>query len=135
MRPAGMENGIGIVSSAYIKDPTDPSWDSDPGMGKWRDFMKAHFPNGDLTDGGYVFGYGVSLTMLQVLKQCGADLSRENIMRQATNIKDLEIPVLLPGIQVNTSPTNYRPIRQLQLMRWAGKTWERFGEVIEGANV
>ncbi len=135
MRPAGMENGIGIVSSAYAKDPTDPSWDNDPGMGKWRAFMKQHFPEGDMTDGGYVFGYGVSLTMLQVLKQCGTDLSRENIMRQATNIKDLEIPVLLPGIKVNTSPTNYRPIRQLQLMKWTGKTWQRFGEVIEGADV
>ncbi len=135
MRPAGMENGIGIVSSAYAKDPTDPSWDNDPGMGKWREFMKQHFPAGDMTDGGYVFGYGVSLTMLQVLKQCGSDLSRGNIMRQASNIKDLEIPVLLPGIKVNTSPTNYRPIRQLQLMKWTGKTWQRFGEVIEGANV
>ena len=129
-----MENGIGIVSSAYAKDPTDPSWDNDPGMDNWRAFMRKHFPEGDRTDGGYVFGYGVSLTMLQVLKQCGTDLSRENIMRQATNIKDLEIPVLLPGIKVNTSLTNYRPIRQLQLMRWTGKTWERFGDVIEGAS-
>ena len=104
-------------------------------MGKWREFMKQHFPDGDMTDGGYVFRYGVSLTMLQVLKQCGADFSRANIMRQATNIKDLELPVLLPVIKVNTSPTNYRPIRQLQLMKWTGKTWQRFGEVIEGAEI
>ena len=74
------------------------------------------------------------LTMLQVLKQCGTDFSRENIMKQATNLKDLEIPVLLPGIKVNTSPTDYRPIRQMQLMKWGGKTWERFGDIIEGAD-
>ena len=133
IEPAGPQNAVGIISSAYAKDPTDPSWDNDPGMKDWRAFMKKHFPDGDMSDGGYVFGYGVTLTMLQVLKQCGSDFSRANIMKQATNLKELEIPVLLPGIKVNTSPTNYRPIRQMQLMKWGGKTWERFGDIIEGA--
>jgi branched-chain amino acid transport system substrate-binding protein len=133
IEPAGPQNAMGIISSAYAKDPTDPTWDNDPGMKDWRAFMKKHFPDGDMSDGGYVFGYGVTLTMLQVLKQCGSDFSRANIMKQATDLKELEIPVLLPGIKVNTSPTNYRPIRQMQLMKWAGKTWERFGDIIEGA--
>jgi len=135
IQPAGAQNAIGVVSSAYLKDPTDPSWNGDPGMNAWRAFMKQHFPQGDTSDSGYVFGYGATLTMAQVLKQCGSDFSRQNIMKQATNLKDLEVPVLLPGIKINTSPTNYRPIRQLQLMKWTGKTWERFGELIEGAVV
>ena len=80
-------------------------------------------------------GYGVGRTMMQVLKQCGGDFSRENMMKQATNLKDVEIPTLLPGIKVNTSPTNYHPIRQMQLQRWDGKSWVRFGDVIEGADV
>jgi branched-chain amino acid transport system substrate-binding protein len=94
--------------------------------------MKKRLPDADQSDGGYVFGYGVTLTMLQVLKQCGSDFSRQNIMKQATNLKDLEIPVLLPGIKINTSPTDYRPIQQMQLMKWGGKTWERFGDILEG---
>lgn len=135
IEPAGLQNALGIISSAYLKDPTDPAWTNDPGMNSWRSFMKQHFPDGDTSDNGYVFGYGISLTMVQVLKQCGTDFSRANIMKQVTNLKDLELPVLLPGIKINTSPTNYRPIRQLQLMKWTGKTWDRFGDLIEGAAV
>lgn len=135
IEPAGLQNALGIISSAYLKDPTDPAWTNDPGMNDWRSFMKQHFPDGDTSDSGYVFGYGISLTMVQVLKQCGTDFSRENIMKQTTNLKDVELPVLLPGIKINTSPTNYRPIRQLQLMKWTGKTWDRFGDLIEGAAV
>ena len=88
--------------------------------------------DGDLKAGGNVSGFGLTHTMLQVLKQCGNDLSRANLMRQATNLTDLENPVLLPGIKINTGPTNYRPIRQLQLMRWSGKTWDLFGDIISG---
>jgi branched-chain amino acid transport system substrate-binding protein len=132
MIPAGPDNGIGIVSSIAGKDPTDPAWEFDPGMKQWRTFMAKYYPEGDLKDGSNAVAFGLTFTMLQVLKQCGEDFSRENIMKQATNLHDLEVPVLLPGIKVNTSPTNYRPIRQLQLMRWGGKTWERFGDIIEG---
>jgi branched-chain amino acid transport system substrate-binding protein len=134
MIPAGPENGIGIVSSAYGKDPTDPRWENDAGMKQWRAFMAKYYPDGDLKDAGNVSGFGLTYTMLAVLKNCGEDLSRENMLRQATSLRDLENPVLLPGIRINTGPANYRPIRQLQLMRWTGKTWDLFGDIIEGAS-
>ena len=133
MVPAGPEKGVGIVTSAYLKDPTDPSWRDDPGMNEWRAFMQRWHPEGDLTDAGNIFGYGTAMTLAQVLRQCGADLSRESLMREAANLRGLELPVLLPGIRVDTSPTNYHPIRQMQLARWTGATWERFGEVMTGA--
>ena len=132
MEPVGREKGIGIVSTGYLKDPTDPGFKDDAGMQEWREFMAKYLPGGDINDITYVYAYSCSKTLMQVLKQCGDDFSRENIMRQATNLKDLELPTLLPGIKINTSPTNYRPMRALQLMRWDGKTWARFGNVIEG---
>jgi branched-chain amino acid transport system substrate-binding protein len=134
MIPAGLENGIGIISSAYVKDPTDPRWDNDAGMKEWRAFMAKYYPDGDLKDGGNVSGFGLTHTMTTVLRNCGNDLSRENIMKQATNLRDLANPVLLPGIKINTNPTNYHPVRQLQLMRWTGKTWDLFGDIIAGEN-
>ena len=94
--------------------------------------MAKYLPGGDINDITYVYAYSCCKTLMQVLKQCGDDFSRENIMRQATNLNDLELPTLLPGIKINTSPTNYRPMRALQFMRWDGKTWVRFGDVIEG---
>ncbi len=130
--PAGPERAVDIITSAYGKDPTDPTWANDAGMNEWRAFMKEYIPTGDLTDGGYVFSYGVCTTLMQMLKQCGTDFSRENVMKQATSLKDLYIPTLLPGITVSTSPTNFHPIRQMQLQKWTGKTWELFGEIIEG---
>jgi len=133
MTPAGPENGIGIISAGYLKDPTDPEWKTDAGMTEWRDFMNKYMPGADQTDSGYIAAYGLCKTMLQVLKQANGDFSRENIMKQVTNLHDLENPVLLPGIKINTSPTNYHPIRAMQLMKWDGKTWGRFGEVIQGA--
>jgi branched-chain amino acid transport system substrate-binding protein len=132
MNPAGPENGVGIISSAYLKDPTDPRWDNDAGMTEWRTFMAKYYPEGDLKDGGNISGFGLTHTMLRVLKQCGNDFSRENMMKQATNLHDVENPVFLPGIKLNTSPTNYHPLRQLQLERWTGKTWDLFGDVIAG---
>jgi branched-chain amino acid transport system substrate-binding protein len=135
MQPAGPEKGVGIITSAYLKDPTDPVWRDDAGMTEWRNFMQRHMPDADHTDGNYPFAYGVSKTMEHVLRRCGEDFSRENIMKQATSIQDLEVPTLLPGIRVSTSSTNYHPIRQMQLQRWTGSTWERFGTVIEGARV
>ncbi len=134
MQPAGPEKGVGIVSSAYVKDPTDPQWANDAGMKEWHAFMAKYYPEGDVKDASNVFAYGVTLTMIQTLKQCGNDLSRENMLKQATNLKNLESPVLLPGIRINTSPTNYHPIRQLRLMRWNGKVWDLFGDIIEGAS-
>jgi len=134
MIPAGPDNGIGIVSSAYLKDPTDPRWDNDAGMKQWRAFMAKYYPDGDIKDSGNVSGFALTQTMIHVLTQCGNDLSRGNMMRQATNLQDLENPLLLPGIKINTAPTNYHPIRQLQLMRWTGKTWDLFGDIISGAS-
>jgi branched-chain amino acid transport system substrate-binding protein len=133
--PAGKEKAVDVITAAYIKDPTDPTWKDDPGLMEWRAFMKANLPDADMTDSGYLSAYGVDTTMMQVFKQCGNDFSRENIMRQAANIKDLYVPVLLPGIKVNTSPTNFHPIRQMQLSKWNGNNWQLFGEVIEGTSV
>ncbi len=133
IRPAGADRAVGIISSEWGKDPTDPAWKNDPGMNEWRAFMAKYLPGADLADVGYTYGYGVSLTLMRVLKQCNGDLSRANVMRQATNLHDVELPTLLPGMLINTSPTNYHPIRQMQLARWNGKTWQRFGELIEGA--
>ncbi len=135
MEPAGPEHAIGAISSYYLKDPTDPSWQDDAEMKDWRLFMARYYPEGDLADAGNVFGYGCAFTMCYVLQACGNDLSRENIMRQALNLHEVRCPILLPGMTLNTSPTNYRPMRQLQLMRWTGKTWERFGNLIEGSEL
>jgi branched-chain amino acid transport system substrate-binding protein len=132
MQPAGAEKGIGIISAAYNKDASDPAWAGDPGMLEWRAFMAKYIPDGDLNDTNYVFAYGIGITAMQVLRQCNGDFSRENIMRQAANLKDLVIPTHINGISVNTSPTNYHPIRQMRLMKWSGKQWELFGDVIEG---
>jgi branched-chain amino acid transport system substrate-binding protein len=131
INPAGPEKAIGVITSGYMKDPTDPEWANDPGMNEWRAFMKKYIPDGDPAEGSYVFGYGVSMTMVHVLKQCGDDFSRENIMKQVANIKHLDVPILLPGAYVSTTPDNFHPIRQMQLQRWTGKTWERFGKVID----
>jgi len=135
MNPAGPENGIGVISTNYIKDPTDPGWDNDPGIKQWHAFMAKYMPDADLKDAALVFAYGVSQTMLQVLKQCKGDFSRRNVMHQAENLRDLEINVLLPGIKISTSHTDHRPIKEMQLMRWTGKTWDRFGGLIAGASV
>jgi branched-chain amino acid transport system substrate-binding protein len=133
MIPAGAENGIGIISGAFVKDPSDPTWANDPGMNEWRAFMTKYMPGADQTDNNYVVAYGFCKTIQQVLKQANGDFSRENIMAQANNLHDLEIPVLLPGLKVNTSPTNHHPVRAMQLERWDGKKWALFGSVIEGA--
>ncbi len=132
LKPAGLEKCVGTLTANYGKDSTDPKWKDDPGMNAWREFMAKYMPSGDVTDNFNVYGYGVAATLVQVLKQCGADLSRERIMKEAANLKDLELPTLLPGIKINTSPTNYYPIRQMQLERFNGTTWELFGEVLSG---
>jgi branched-chain amino acid transport system substrate-binding protein len=132
INPAGPENCIGMISAGYLKDPTDHQWDNDAGMKEWRAFMNKYLPGADQTDGGYIAAYAVSDTMLKVLKQCNGDFSRENIMKQVTNLKNPGNPLLLPGIEINTSPTNYHPIKAMQLQKWTGKTFELFGDVIVG---
>jgi len=130
INPAGPEKAVGVISADFRKDAVDPTWKDDAGMNGWRAFMKQHMPDADISDNNYSYGYATSLTLMHVLKQCGNDLSRENVMRQAANMKDVENPILLPGIRINTSPTNFRPITQMQLQKWNGKSWELFGKVI-----
>ena len=133
MIPAGAERGTGIIAAAYLKDYADPAWKDDAGMNEWRAFMKEYLPDADVADSNYVYAYGVGGTIAQVLKQCGGDFSRESVMRQAANLNKLELPTLLPGITVNTSPTNFHPIREMRLQRWNGTRWELFGDIIEGS--
>ena len=132
MIPAGVEAGTGIISTAYVKDPDDPAWANDPGMKGWRDFMTKYVPEGDLHDTNYVNAYNSAMVLEAVLKACGDDLSTENILKQAYSIHGLELPMLLPGIKVNTSPTDHVPVDQMQFMRFNGKTWDRFGELQTG---
>ncbi len=128
--PAGQDNSQGIISSAYLKDPTDPQWKNDAGMKAWNEFLDKYFPEANRTDASVIYGYTVSQTLVHVLKQCGDNLTRENVMKQAASIKDLELGGLLPGVKVNTSATDFAPLSQLQLMRFKGDTWERFGDII-----
>jgi len=130
LTPAGLDKSIGIITAAYLKDPTDPQWQKDKSYQDWFAWMKKYFPGGDINDGLNVHAYTSAQTMVQVLKQCGDDLSRENVMRQAASLKNLELPMLLPGIRINTSPEDFYPIRQLQLARFDGKRWVLFGDVM-----
>ena len=130
LTPAGLEKSVGIISTQYLKDPKDPAWKDDKGMNEWRAFMKKYYPEGDTTDAFNVSGYGAAQTLVQVLKQCGDNLTHENVMKQAANLKNFELNVLLPGIKINTSPTDFAPIESEQLARFDGKEWVRFGEII-----
>ena len=132
IKPAGFENAQGIISAAYLKDASDPQWDNDPGMKAFYDFMAKDFPEGNKLDQGTVVGYGVAQTLVQVLKQCGDNLTRENVMKQAASLKDFRTEVMLPGIKINTSATDFAPINHLQLMRFKGERWNLFGDVISG---
>jgi ABC-type branched-subunit amino acid transport system substrate-binding protein len=130
IKPAGFENSQDIISAAYLKDASDKQWDDDPGMKEFYAFMSKDFPEGDKLDGSTVVGYGVAQTLVQILKQCGDDLTRANVMKQAASLKDFRTEVLLPGIKINTSPTDFAPISQLQLMKFKGEKWDLFGDVI-----
>ena len=132
LKPAGFESAQGIVSAAYLKDATDPQWKNDADMKAWNVFMDKYIPDGDKSDSSYIYGYSVTRTMVQVLRQCGDDLTRENVMRQAADIRNYEPGLLLPGISINTSPTDFAAIKQLQLMKFAGRTWKLFGPVMSG---
>jgi branched-chain amino acid transport system substrate-binding protein len=128
--PAGLEKSVGIISTAYLKDHSDPAWKDDKGLNDWRAFMAKYYPEGDLKDGGNVSGYGNAQTLVQVLKQCGDNLTHENVMKQAANLKNFESGVLLPGIKINTSAADFAPIESVQLARFDGKEWARFGEIL-----
>jgi len=130
IRPAGYPNAQDIISANYLKDASDPQWNDDPGMKAFYAFMAKDFPEGDKLDGGTIVGYSVATTLVQVLKQCGDDLTRENVMKQAANLKNFRVETLLPGIKIDTSATDFAPISSLQLMKFKGERWNLFGDVI-----
>jgi branched-chain amino acid transport system substrate-binding protein len=130
MKPAGFDKSQGIISSLYLKDPTDPQWKDDADIKGWNAFLDKYYPEANRSDAFVIYGYAVAQTMAHVLKECGDDLTRANIMKQAASMHDYTVAGLLPGVKINTSATDFAPISQLQLMRFKGDTWERFGEVI-----
>jgi len=130
IKPAGFENAQGIISVAYLMDPLDPQWKNDPGMKAFDEFLAKDFPEGNRADSLIVGGFNVAQTLVQVLKQCGDNLTRENVMKQAANLKDFRTTNLLPGITINTGPIDFAAIKQLQLRRFTGETWELFGPVL-----
>jgi branched-chain amino acid transport system substrate-binding protein len=132
LKPAGLEKSKDLITAYYGKDPTDAKWKDDAGYKEWAAFCAKYMTPTDLLDANAAYAYGAAGTLIQVLKQCGADLSRENIMKQAANIKDLELPMLLPGMKINTSPDNFSPIRQMQLAKFNGESWILFGELLQG---
>jgi branched-chain amino acid transport system substrate-binding protein len=130
IKPAGFDRSQGIISSAYIKDPTDPQWKDDPGMKRFNAFLDKYYPEANRTDANIIYGYTVAQTMVHVLKACGNDLTRANVMKQAASIRGLALDGLLPGIKINTSATDFAPLEQLQLEKFEGETWHRFGDVV-----
>jgi branched-chain amino acid transport system substrate-binding protein len=133
LRPAGLQNAVGVISTSFLKDAGDATWKDDPPIKDWSAFMDKYFPDGDKDDSYAIFGYAAAETLFQVLSQCGDDLSRENIMRQAVSLKNYQSPVALPGIAINTGPTDFRPIKQLRLVQFDGSAWQPIGDVIESA--
>jgi branched-chain amino acid transport system substrate-binding protein len=132
IKPAGFENAQDIISSQYFKDPTDPQWKNDPSMKAWNEFLDKYYPEANRADASVMYGYIVAQGLVHVLKACGDDLTRANVMKQAASMRDFEPQGLLPGIKVNTSPTDFAPLSQLRLERFKGETWELFGDVISG---
>ena len=131
LKPAGLEASKGLITVFYIKDPTDPQWKNDPGMKEWLAFMQKYYPDGNTSDAFNVYWYSVAQTLAHVLKQCGNDLSRANVMKQAASVQDFVVPMALPGIKINTSPTDFYPIEQEQLVRYDGERWVLFGELYD----
>ena len=130
MKPAGFENSQGVITAAYLKDPTDKQWDTDEEMKVWRAWMTTYMPGANQADGNYVFAFAVATMLRETLKKCGDNLTRENVMRQAANFQKARIPLLLPGILVSTSPTDFYPIQAVQLSRFKGDSWELFGDIM-----
>ena len=133
LKPAGLENCKDIVSDFYLKDPTDPRWQDDAGYKWWVGFMDKYYPDGDKSDAGNVYGPSNAATVVQVLTQCGDELTRENVMKQAANLHDFTVRMLLPGIKINTSPTDFAPVKQVQMGRFDGARWNLFGPLLTGA--
>jgi branched-chain amino acid transport system substrate-binding protein len=133
LKPAGLDNAKDIISDFYLKDPTDAQWQNDQGYKEWVAFMDKYYPEGDKTDLGNVTGPSLAATLVQTLKQCGDDLTRDNVMKQAANLKDFTVPMLLPGIKINTTPTDFAPIKQVQMAKFDGQRWNLFGELLTGA--
>jgi len=133
LKPAGLEAAKDIMTVQYLKDPTDPQWKNDQAYKDWLAFMKKYYPDGNTEDAFNVYGYTVAQTLVHVLKQCGNDLSRENVMKQAASIKDLALPMLLPGIKINTSASDFYPIEQEQLAKFDGERWVLFGEIYDAS--
>jgi branched-chain amino acid transport system substrate-binding protein len=134
LKPAGFEASQGVISVNLIKNPDDPMWDNDPGMMKWRAFMDKYYPAGDKNSNFNTGGYGIAQLLEVVLRNCGDNLTRENAMKQATSLKDVQGDLSLPGIMINTSPTDYRVVKQLQMTRFKGERWESFGPIIAEDN-
>jgi branched-chain amino acid transport system substrate-binding protein len=132
LKPAGLDKSKGLITAYYGKDPTDSRWKDDPDLKAWQAFCAKHMSEKEFIDANAAYGFGAAATMVQVLKQCGNDLSRDNVMKEAANLKDFVAPMLLPGMKINTSPTNYDPIRQMQLATFNGQSWELFGELLTG---
>jgi branched-chain amino acid transport system substrate-binding protein len=128
--PAGLDKSVGLISTQYLKDPTDKAWANDPAIVEWTAFMKKYYPDGDLIDASNFYGWAVAQSLVQVLKQCGDNLTRENVMKQAASLKDFVLTAALPGIKINTSSTDFAPFESVQLIRFDGKQWVRFGEVM-----
>jgi branched-chain amino acid transport system substrate-binding protein len=133
MQPAGLDKGVGVISAAYHKDPTDPQWQDTPEYKEWLAWMKKYNSSADVRDGFTVYGYSAAQTLVASLRASGDNLTRENVMQQAASIHDLKLPMLLPGITVNTSAVDFAPIKQMQLQKFDGTTWKLFGEVISGS--
>jgi branched-chain amino acid transport system substrate-binding protein len=132
LKPAGFDNAKGVLSTAYLKDPTDPTWKDDPAYKKWSAFMDKYYPDGDKTSTFTVYGYLAAQTLVAVLKQSGDNLTRENVMKQAASLKNLELDMLLPGSRINTGPNDFAPIKQMQMERFNGERWELFGPLMSG---
>jgi branched-chain amino acid transport system substrate-binding protein len=133
MKPAGVEKAVGIISAAYLKDPTDPQWQDTPDYKEWLAWMKTYNPSGNVADAFTVYGYSTAQTLVAVLKASGDDLTRDNVMKQAARLHEFKLPMLLPGITISTGPDDYAPIKQMQLQRFDGNGWKLFGEVIPGS--
>ena len=131
LKPAGLEKSVGLLTAAFLKDPTDKQWQNDPSFREWLVWMKQYYPDGDISDFYNVYGYGLAQTLVRVLKQSGDDLTRDNIMQQAASVRNLTLPMLLPGVKVNTTPTDYYPIKQMWMQKFDGKQWVLFGDLIE----
>jgi branched-chain amino acid transport system substrate-binding protein len=130
LKPAGLDNSTGIITAAYLKDATDPQWADYPDFKEWMAWMKKYQPDANPADSGNTYAYSVSATMRHVLAACGDSLTRENLMKQAASMKGLEVPLLLPGIRINTSPTDFYPIQSIRLARFDGEKWALFGDVL-----